>query len=307
MAPGRTGTGAPQAGAAASSSMRYAQVRTAATAAAATATAATTALTQPAAPQTAVVPGGTPPGGTVYSSRQVTGDDEPPGKGGRPHRLRIGSHTVSYATVARLGVPTPGVGMVLGADRDNQRVQIRFFRAETTRVTMVGDVWAAQLLAFRSLALGARVVVITVEPDLWNGLGTWATGRNDRVAVLGAETAVALTGTAQEPTLLIYDLGTTGPTAPPLLGPWRTQLTLLRRLEPAGLPELQSGHLVMLKRLSHAEATLSAGPLRLSDQSVRLLQIMEDDMVALLGGGADRYLWLSLTSIERQFAGAGRR
>jgi hypothetical protein len=60
--------------------------------------------------------------------------------------------------------------------------------------------------------------------------------------------------------------------------------------------------LVVLKRLSAAEAMLSAGPLRLSAQSVQLLQRLEDEMVALLGGGADRYVWLRLTEIERQFA-----
>jgi len=58
---------------------------------------------------------------------------------------------------------------------------------------------------------------------------------------------------------------------------------------------------------SAGEATLSAGPLRLSEHSVQLLQMMEDDMIALLGGGADRYVWLTLTKVERQFAGGGRR
>jgi hypothetical protein len=80
-------------------------------------------------------------------------------------------------------------------------------------------------------------------------------------------------------------------------------VTLLRQLDPAGIPALHNCHLVMLKRLTSTEATTAAGALRLSDQSTQLLQIMEGDMMALLGGGADRYVWLTLTSVERQFAG----
>ena len=56
-------------------------------------------------------------------------------------------------------------------------------------------------------------------------------------AVLLAEAPLTLTGTAQQPTLLVYDLGTSGPTAPPPLGRWQTQLTLLRQLDPNGLPQ----------------------------------------------------------------------
>jgi hypothetical protein len=45
----------------------------------------------------------------------------------------------------------------------------------------------------------------------------------------------------------------------------------------------------------------------LSQDSVHLLQVMGDTMIALLGGGADRYVWLTLTPIEQQFAGRGGR
>jgi hypothetical protein len=223
------------------------------------------------------------------------------------HRLRIGSHVASPATLTALGIASPGSGLILGADRDRQPVPIRFFRPEPTKIAMVGEMWVAQLLAFRALALGTRIVVSTVDPDQWNGFGRWATGRDDRVAVLTGERPLALAATGHQPILIIYDLGMTGPTAPAPLGPWHTQLTLLRQLSPDGLSVVQGSHLVMLKRLSTGEATLSAGPLRLSEHSVQLLQMMEDDMIALLGGGADRYVWLTLTEVERQFAGRGQR
>jgi hypothetical protein len=106
---------------------------------------------------------------------------------------------------------------------------------------------------------------------------------------------------------VIYDLGLAGPTAPTVPAPWLTQLTVLRRLEYSGVPAVQECHLAMLQRLAGAEAALAGQALRLSEQSVRLLQVLEEDMFALLGGGADRYVWVSLTEIERHLAGAPRR
>jgi hypothetical protein len=98
-----------------------------------------------------------------------------------------------------------------------------------------------------------------------------------------------------------------GATAPPPLGPWQTQLTVLRQLTAHGVSALQDCHLVMLQRLAGAESALAASALRLTDQSGQLLQMMEEDMLALLGGGADRYVWVNPTAIEHQFAGAARR
>jgi hypothetical protein len=281
---------------AATASIRYAAAATA-TATATVAPPRAAPAAAPAAP--AVLQDRPPPGGTVYAGRRADGAGPPVG---RLHRLRIGSHTMTYPAAAQLGVPSPSTGLILGADRDRQPMPIRFFRPEPTKVSLVGEVWAAQVLAFRALALGARVVVITVEPAMWGAFGPWATGRNDRVAVLPGEAPLAVTGTAQQPMLLLYDLGVVGPTAPPELGPWQTQLTVLRQLRPSGVAALQGGDLVMLKRLTEPEAALSAGPLRLSAQSVQLLQVLENDMVALLGGGADRYVWLTLTGVERQLA-----
>jgi hypothetical protein len=260
----------------AGSSMRYAAPATLTAAATAT-VAAPRPAAAPAVARTAVVTERPPtPTGTVYSGRRSEPDAfHLPG---RLHRLRIGS------------------------DRDHRPVPIRLFRTEPTKVTLVGAVWTAQMVAFRALATGARVVVVTADPGAWNGLGPWATGRHDRVAVLPGEAPLAVSGSAQQPILLVYDLGLVGPTAPPELGPWQTQITVLRELRTAGVPALHGVDLVVLKRLSAAEAMLSAGPLRLSAQSVQLLQRLEDEMVALLGGGADRYVWLRLTEIERQLA-----
>jgi hypothetical protein len=235
------------------------------------------------------------------------GPDEDTVRHGRLPRLHVSSHLVSLAALAHLGMASPGTGLILGADVDGRAVPVRFFRPEPTTVTLVGGLWAAQLVLFRALALGVRTVVMTGDPASWQGLGERATGQSGRVAVMHGERPMTLAATPQQPILMVYDLGLAGPSLAPVLGPWQTQLTVLRRLDEPGVPSVESCQMVMMQRLSVAEAALAASALRLTGQSAQLLQRMEDDMVALLGGGADRYVWLTQTGTERQFMGPPRR
>jgi hypothetical protein len=290
-----------------------AQTSSSAATRAATQAAAATASRAAAVPlsEARAIPDTTPalPPGTVYESRR------PPGGGGDGHRgisgrlarLRIGSHTASRSALAQLRIASPGTGLILGADRQQGPVSVRFFRPEPTRIALVGGAWAGQLVTFRALALGARVAVVTADPQAWQGFGERATGRGDRVAVLSAEQPLAVTASAQQPILVVYDLGQLGATAPQPLGPWQTQLTVLRQLSQPGVPSIQDCNLVMLQRLGSAEAALAGSSLRLPAASTQFLQVMADDMIALVGDGAERYIWFAQTDVERQYAGAPRR
>lgn len=265
-----------------------------------------------------------PPPARSLGARDVPGRGGP---SGRLPRLRIGTHAVSPAALARLS-PTPlPAGLVLGADRRRAAVTIRLFRPEPTRVTLVGGVWAGQLVAFRALALGARVVVLTADPASWSGLGPAALGpATDRVEVRADGRPVPTTGTAQRPTLIVRDLppGVTSPAAPgsaapgaALHGPaafgaaapgsWQAELTVLRRLDPGTAPALRDSDLCVLQRLSADESASVQHALRLPPDSARFLQVMADDMLSLVGGGTDRHLWISQTSVEQRLLGAPRR
>jgi hypothetical protein len=72
----------------------------------------------------------------------------------------------------------------------------------------------------------------------------------------------------------------------------------------SGVPSIQDCNLVMLQRLGSAEAALVGGALRLPAPSTQFLQVMADDMIALVGDGSDRCIWFSQTDVERQYAGA---
>ncbi|MEV4843002.1 hypothetical protein AB0K20_07260 [Micromonospora matsumotoense] len=271
-----------------------------------------------------------PPAPPAPPPARGPGGEAAPGRGGpsgRLPRLRIGTHAVSPAALARLS-PTPlPAGLVLGADRRRAAVTIRLFRPEPTRVTLVGGVWAGQLVAFRALALGARIIVLTADPATWAGFGPAALGRAaDRVEVRADGRPVPATGTAQQPTLIVRDLppGATRPAVPgsttpgstlrdpatvgaAALGAWQAELTVLRRLDPGTAPALRDSDLCVLQRLSADESVVAAQALRLPPDSARFLQVMADDMLTLVGGGTDRHLWISQTSVEQHLLGAPRR
>ncbi|MFC4107220.1 hypothetical protein ACFOX0_14960 [Micromonospora zhanjiangensis] len=278
-------------------------------AAAATATAAAVATARPTAAQ---LPASLALPGTEQKGPDTEGP-HPPDKdgfrslGGRMARLRIGSHTVSRSALTQFRVSGRGTGLILGADQHKSPVSVRLFRPQPTRVALVGGAWASQLVAFRALALGTRVAVITNQPHGWQGFGERVTGRTDRMSVYGAEQQVTLSGTAAQPVLIIQDLGLGGSARSVPLGPWQTQLTVLRTLDRSGLPAVQDADLVLLQRIAATEAPFVTSALRLPTNSVRYLQTMADDMMALVAGGTDHYLWFAQTDVERQYGGPPRR
>ncbi|MFC7548788.1 hypothetical protein [Plantactinospora sp. GCM10030261] len=243
-------------------------------------------------------------------NRPPTPDPSAPedaGAPGRLSRLHIQSHLVSVPALARFRTPASANGLILGVDQQKAAVAVPFFRYEPTRVAVIGGVWAGKLIAFRALALGARVAVITAEPFLWQGFGERATGRQDRVTIFAAEQHLAFNATAHQPVLVVHDLGVTGASAPQPLGAWQTHLTVLRRLDRRGLPTVQAADLAIMQRLDAAEASLAVSALRLTGPTNHYLQMMNEDMLATASGGTERYLWCAQTEAERQQIGTPRR
>jgi hypothetical protein len=204
-------------------------------------------------------------------------------------------------------MPTPGTGLILGRDAERELVSLRLFRPEPTRVTLIGGAWACQIIMLRALALGARMAILTTTPEWWDGFGEWATGNRERVAVLPVEHPVDAPVSSQEPLLLLYDAGLLGPSVQPTLGPWQTQVTVLRQLTGYGLSCLQESNLVLTQRMSPAEVELLTPALRLGEQAQRSLAGLDDDMFALLGGGGERYVRVAQTRVESQQLGPARR
>jgi type VII secretion protein EccE len=214
---------------------------------------------------------------------------------------------VSAGTLTRRAAPVGPIpaaaavgstGLLLGRDAEGVPVALRLFRPVATRVTAVGGWWLPRLLAFRALGTGARVVVRTPAPDRWTGLG-----EPGRYFVGAADRAVTMAGTAHSPVLLIDDVG--ADPLPPAA--WQTALTVRPTLEPEDRASLVAADALLLQRLDPGEAAVAGGMLDLTDETTRLVQAMAEDMVAVVGGGADRYVWTAPTGVELSLLGAARR
>jgi hypothetical protein len=222
-------------------------------------------------------------------------------------RLHVGWHDVSAAALKQVRGGTGATGLVLGVDYQRQPVPIRLFRSESTRVTLVGGLWAQRILVFRALALGARVIVLTGDPRPWQGLGEWATGMSDRLMLWNDPRPPTASASARQPLLIVTDVGQVGFGARPELGAWQTEVTVVRRLGAEHAHTLQGCNLVMLQKLNRQEAAVAGTALNLTESGAGLLQEMTPEMLALMGSGANRYVWLSPTSVEQQYHGPPQR
>jgi hypothetical protein len=209
-------------------------------------------------------------------------------------RLRIGAHRASERALDLLQVSASSIGLRLGRDRNGIPVALTLFRPEQLTVSLIGGAWAARLMALRALRSGARLLVFTEQSTYWVQLGQSVTGRTDRVAVLAPGAAAGVTASADAPVLCLHE-GAPKPEEPQ---PWQTRVLLHRRVLPDRVAAVRDSDLVLMQRLTPNEAALVAPALRLTPHSAQQLQLLRDDMMALVAGGGNHYVWLDQDPTE---------
>ena len=250
-----------------------------------------------------------PTEGTVYGLPVTDRAVETASEAGKPiEPLRSAPQIPTARALELMTSASPPAGLVIGRDAEQVPVVAPFFRPEETRVNLIGGVYLARLLVFRALALGTRVAVCTIRPQEWNGLGEAATGRNDRLAVLHGDQPVTVEASQHSPALYVYDVGERGSQVKPVLGPWRTQLTVLPRLTNFADELTSEAHMTVLQRLTPEEAQIARSSIRVNQEVLQWLQMLHDDMMAMLRKGQkEKYLWCAPTSIEGQMFGQPMR
>lgn len=209
-------------------------------------------------------------------------------------RLRIGQHAAPDEALDQLQLRAGSVGLLLGRGRAGEPVTLRLFRHRPTRVVLVADAWAAQLVTFRALRFGARVVVFTPEPAGWIDLGRRATGRTDRVTVLAPGAPVNRPASADSPVLRVYVGDAPGPDLPQ----WTASLTVMPPLTVTDLgirPDraiLFAGvDVVLAQRLTPREVAALAPVLRLPRDLQQALPSLPDGVLAALSRTGTQYAW----------------
>jgi ESX secretion system protein EccE len=239
--------------------------------------------------------------GTVYGRSRHAVDLYDTGDR-RIDRLHLGWHSASLVTLSMMSTGAPAAGLILGEDVDHHAVAIRMFRPEPTLVTLIGGVWAAQVIGFRALAVGAGVVVLTDDPASWRDFAGRA-GSRVTVATQAQQSADSI-----GPTLVIRDFAHAATTPPAHdLRTWEAQLTVLRRLDEHGVGPIQDSHVVLAQRLYLDEAMIAVTSMRLTSDNALLLQQLEPEMVAIVGVGTSQYLWWAPTGSETRLLGPARR
>jgi hypothetical protein len=214
---------------------------------------------------------------------------------------------VAKDSLRRLSAVAGPAGVVIGRDHSGALASVRLLRVQPTRAAIVGGYWAARVMAFRCLGAGAAVEVVTAAPGRWSGLAESDGSGRFRVIQAGQWVEPWMPQGSARPVVQINDVGAgRAPDRPPL-GPWHTSLTVLSSLTSNTAGALADAEIVMLQRLTAAEADACVSALRLPGDAVAKLQQLHDDMVVTVVAGEPRYLWWATTSIENDAFGPAHR
>jgi type VII secretion protein EccE len=205
-----------------------------------------------------------------------------------------------------LHLPVSAGGLMLGSNRHGKPVVVRLFRPEQTRALLVGGVRAAQLIALRAMALGARVVVQTARPQIWEPFVRGASVPGESIAVVPPGRAFEIApGSALHPLLVVVDVGPVGADNRPGAG-WQATLVVRDEFSPVDVDVASRADLLLLQPLRPAEATLVGSALGLGEVAQWMTKI-RPDMVGVVNRRAVRWAALAQTPIESQLIGPPTR
>jgi len=219
---------------------------------------------------------------------------------GLPVRSALGTHLTDPATLDAVPFTFGGAGVVLGRQPDGALATVPLFRPEPTSVFLLGSTALAQLVAFRSLAVGASVAVESRRPGPWPGFAHLAAGSSGTMAL--AEGPVRGSGTATAPLLVVRDPDP-GPDQPAGPAGWTTTLTVVGQLTPANRDALSGADLVLVQSATLAEARAVASALARPEAEQLVAALPEEDVGAVTRHGVRT--WSSApTSVERWLIGS---
>lgn len=194
---------------------------------------------------------------------------------------------------AGIGLPTRGSsddGVQLGVGRDGEPVRVQVFGEEVGRIGAVLAVPDLVDLFAGVIAGGARVVVVTARPALWQVVAG-VLGGPSLLQVLPPNSAVPGEATFAHPLLVVRDTYLVTPPNRMPVGPWRTVLTVVPVLGPATAPAVRGSQLYLVRRLAEPETryavTLLGIPTPAADVLAAVpeghLAVLTDDELKLVG------------------------
>ncbi len=215
----------------------------------------------------------------------------------------LGVHLADADTADALSIHTGGCGLIIGVNDYGRPVAITLFRPEPTAVLAVGGLRLAQLIAFRALGIGAQLFVETGRPAAWSSFAR-ESGLEWGASHIRTQVGHAQRGTLDQPQLLVVDSESSAVAEAEerTSGPWSAVLTVRSQLSAWDTAELARADLVLMQRLSDAEAKVACPLMNLPDCE-RALTMLRSDAVALITHSELRIVRVDQTSIEQRVIG----
>ena len=220
---------------------------------------------------------------------------------------RRGRHVVTAAELDRLAVPVGDDGVVIGVDAEGRPAVLGVNRPTPYEVTLIGGLWTAQVLALRTAATGARVVVESGRGPAWTDLAREAGAGQQCVTVHEVGRVPQQAASAGGPVLVVRDCGIRPPRGRVAAGPWQSVLTLLPYLGPTAPRLLRSSALVGVQRVSPDEASRIGDLMRLPRSAVEALPTLGDGVTLWCTPRDRKFVLTRGTEEETALFGAARR
>jgi hypothetical protein len=209
-------------------------------------------------------------------------------------------HVVSRAGLRRLGGPAGRGGLVLGLDEDRRPVAVRLFEGQSLQLAVVGAHTLVRVIAFRAVAVGAVVRIVTGRPHRWQPLIDSLGGYGRLVSVVAPDEGPAGVGSLAVPVLTVLDADVrlTEPRRAPAA--WGTTVSLLPAVSDSTVSALRLADIVLLARCDHTQARRACALLGVEPRHVPRLVYAPDDGLALVSQGEPSFFRLAPTEIERR-------
>ncbi|MGP3981229.1 hypothetical protein [Streptomyces sp. KR80] len=228
-----------------------------------------------------------------------------PGFGLRgPRRNR---HLLPPDVLDTLTLPVADDGIVIGVDPQNQPAVLGLLRPKPLDVIVVGSMWIAQLLALRTVAVGARVAVESARPYAWAQMAQAAGGGQQCVSIHEVRQLAPQGPSVSSPVLVVRDAGAQPPRNQLAPSAWQSVITLLPFLGPKAPRLLARADLLGLQRLSPQEAEVVTRIMGLPRQVEAALPTLSDNAMLWCNRHHQEFVLTQPTDSETGLLGAPRR
>jgi hypothetical protein len=215
----------------------------------------------------------------------------------------VQAHATHPTALGEQTLTLPPAGLVLGSGSAGALV-VRLFRSDTVRICVASPGQLAQLIAYRALAVGAHVTVVTDTVAAWGRLVSAVPRGPAWLTVLPTGARVTASGSLARPSLVVD--ATRDHQALPRWeqGDWQTFVSVQTTLEPSDEARLRSYDLLITQRLDESAAEVARRGFGLAKDRAGWLTQMPPGVVGVAAAGQLAFGQLSLSGMERRLFGS---